>query len=30
MQPFTWKSNAAPDFGKPAALDVQLDKPARE
>lgn len=30
MQPFTWKPDGAPDFGKPAALDVKLDKPGDE
>jgi GH43 family beta-xylosidase len=28
MQPFTWKSDGTPEFGKAAALDVALEKPA--
>lgn len=27
MQPFTWKTDGTPDFGKPTPLDVELDKP---
>jgi GH43 family beta-xylosidase len=30
MQPFTWKSDGSPDFGKAAALDVALEKPASQ
>jgi GH43 family beta-xylosidase len=28
MQPFTWKADGTPDFGKPAALDVKLERPS--
>jgi GH43 family beta-xylosidase len=30
MQPFTWTTAGLPDFGRPAALDVSLDKPSGE
>ncbi len=30
MQEFSWKANGLPDFGKPVALSVKLDKPSGE
>jgi GH43 family beta-xylosidase len=28
MQPFTWKSDGMPDFGRPASLNIKLNRPS--